>query len=354
MPKQNLLSGVSSFPIPEVDTKQNGRLHSQQRKSPTFEGLVGHDIDAKEANDYVREENPWREEADNPQAVDTRLHMLKEDRPILTPRYNTIYDTMRSNQAWRYTSDNFATGSLSVNPGATTITPVTLAQKINTRISQWPGAIQMFLYLRSFSIVPQNTTNVPTETSVPATAGNVTIVSGAGTLLTVMCTTVGTAALNFQDGAGNIIGIVPASATVGQVFTFNMPFNTSLVAQKTANTPVVTVGYVATFIPGGIDCYYNDIIAGAILPLGDFSTLVGGNVSPDILLTSPITDPGIQAVGQLQFITSTGPNVSAATYYWQLGFSYAYLITQEHGYDIVQQQPYIERGGTVFREILAG
>lgn len=81
------------------------------------------------------------------------------------------------------------------------------------------------------------------EVSIPATAGAVTIYTGAGVLISVVCTTGGSAALSFQDAAGAIIASIPSTATVGQIFSLNVPFGTSLVANKSTTTPVVTAAY---------------------------------------------------------------------------------------------------------------
>ena len=84
---------------------------------------------------------------------------------------------------------------------------------------------------------------VPTEVSVPASAGPTTLFTGKGTLNSIEVTTAGTVALTFQDGAGNILDTVPAAAPVGTLRQPGEAFNTSLVANNLTTTGVVTVTY---------------------------------------------------------------------------------------------------------------
>jgi len=86
--------------------------------------------------------------------------------------------------------------------------------------------------------------------AVPATAGNLTIFTGDGELLSATVTTAGTANLTFQDDGGNVIGTVIQPGTVGQYVPLTGGFSTSLVANKTASTPVVTVSYLQNATAG--------------------------------------------------------------------------------------------------------
>ena len=112
-------------------------------------------------------------------------------------------------------------------------------------------AIISALGVGTFGFVAPVAAGVPTEFSVPATAGNVTIFTGSGMLNSALVTAVGTTDLEFLDGAGNVIAEVPSTATLDQVFQFNEAFNTSLVAVKATTTPVVTVTYTPTNASAG-------------------------------------------------------------------------------------------------------
>lgn len=90
------------------------------------------------------------------------------------------------------------------------------------------------------------------EANVPATAGNVTLFTGAGELLSAVVTAAGTTNLNFTDGAGNTIATVVQPGTVGQELQFNASFSTSLVAQKATTTPVVTVSVLMAGTVGSL------------------------------------------------------------------------------------------------------
>lgn len=63
-------------------------------------------------------------------------------------------------------------------------------------------------------------------------------------LVTVNLSAVVTIFDNASAGSGTIIGVVPATATAGQVFTFNMPANLGITIGTLANTGSITVSYV--------------------------------------------------------------------------------------------------------------
>lgn len=82
-------------------------------------------------------------------------------------------------------------------------------------------------------------------TNAQAIAG-IAIRSAQSRLCKVLITTViGANALNFFDNAsaasGTIIGIVPAAATVGTVFTFDMPASLGIFQQAAAGGGAYTV-----------------------------------------------------------------------------------------------------------------
>lgn len=82
-------------------------------------------------------------------------------------------------------------------------------------------------------------------TSVPATASNVVIKASAGRLVNAICTTAGTADLLIYDNAstnsGTIIGIVPATANLGDQFVWAAPAANGITAAASTTTPVATV-----------------------------------------------------------------------------------------------------------------
>ena len=76
-------------------------------------------------------------------------------------------------------------------------------------------------------------------TQAAIVAGNVVVKATAGMLCTVVITTVTAgAALAIFDNAttasGTIVGAIPIGATVGQIFTFNMPVNNGIVVGQQA------------------------------------------------------------------------------------------------------------------------
>lgn len=87
---------------------------------------------------------------------------------------------------------------------------------------------------------------------------------------------------------------------------------------------------------GAIDCQYVDN-SGMIIGLGDYLSNSGGDLSLNSLIPSPVTDPGLQTLGQLAVLLNTG--ATPETYYWQILFSGAYMIPDLQGYD------HIVRGG---------
>jgi hypothetical protein len=107
--------------------------------------------------------NPYEEEAKErvipKPGHDPRPYMVREAEKVLIPRYNELYDTLRTRGGWKYMADGLATGTITTTPGATAQASVTLAKTPNWRLEQWPGAVQVYLCIRFFGIVPQT---VPT------------------------------------------------------------------------------------------------------------------------------------------------------------------------------------------------
>jgi hypothetical protein len=76
-------------------------------------------------------------------------------------------------------------------------------------------------------------------------AGSV-IKNAPGVLCTVLVTANMSAVVTFFDNtaaSGTVIGIIPATATAGQIFAFNMPANIGITSSALANTGSLTVAY---------------------------------------------------------------------------------------------------------------
>ena len=257
----------------------------------------------------------------------TQHKLVKPREDILHPNFNELYGALRVNGGWQYVVENYATGQTTLTGGATVAAAVVLKNAPNWKLNQWPGANQFYLCIRSFSLTSQNISTAPTEVSVPATAGNITLFTGPGTLQSIEVTTTGASALNFQDGAGNIIATIPGGSAAGFVLSGNFGFQTSLVAQKSATTPVVTASYTPQVAGGAIDVLYQDINSGYIIPLGEFNNLQNSNeFNMNSLIPVPITDLQLQTIGQL--LITLDANAVAGLVNWQIGVSAAYLIPQ--------------------------
>lgn len=252
-----------------------------------------------------------------------------EPTPILEPHYNELYDQLETKDGWRYLASAFASGSFTPVAGSSLLVPVTIAAMPQPlQLQQWPGAVQAYWVVRFFSLAPQSSFSgtVPVETQVPATAGSVTIFTGKGQLISAVVTATGTTTLTFQDGAGNIIGEVLSTATVGQEIIFNAGFNVSLVANKSATTPVVTVTYLpdagSALTPGSLEIDLQDNLS--TNPLGIYLSSTGGQTSNDTIMLNPITDPANATIGNL-LVTLQPGGASAVTYSWHMGLGVAYL-----------------------------
>jgi hypothetical protein len=80
-----------------------------------------------------------------------------------------------------------------------------------------------------------------------ATLGAGAVIKNApGILCSVLVTVNMSAVVPFFDNtaaSGTIIGVIPANATAGQFFTFNMPANIGITTSAVANTGSLTVAY---------------------------------------------------------------------------------------------------------------
>lgn len=102
---------------------------------------------------------------------------------------------------------------------------------------------------------PYMTPTTDGASTFPLTAGitgNTLVKSGFGTLGRILVTSAnGAAAINIYDAAtpasgsitGTIIGVVPASATVGTVVTLGMPFVNGCLIGGAATNGALTISY---------------------------------------------------------------------------------------------------------------
>lgn len=93
------------------------------------------------------------------------------------------------------------------------------------------------------------------DATFPVASGittNTLVKSGPGTLGKVLVTSAnGAAAINIYDASspasgaitGTIIGVVPASATAGSVYSLGMPFENGLIVGGAATNGALTISY---------------------------------------------------------------------------------------------------------------
>lgn len=93
------------------------------------------------------------------------------------------------------------------------------------------------------------------DTTAPVSSGvtsNTIIKAGSGTLGKVLVTSAnGAAAINIYDAdgpssgavAGTIIGVVPASAAVGSIYSLGMPFEDGLTVGGASTNGAITISF---------------------------------------------------------------------------------------------------------------
>lgn len=100
----------------------------------------------------------------NPQIekdIDTRVKMIKGTQHLAIPNLNRVYDTLGSPNAWRYSADSYATGSVTTVANSTVTSTVKVTANAPWKTSIWPGAVQMYPVLHYFSIAPQGSITTP-------------------------------------------------------------------------------------------------------------------------------------------------------------------------------------------------
>lgn len=95
--------------------------------------------------------------------------------------------------------------------------------------------------------VSDSTVGGRSTAAIAAGAAAAAVKASAGRLARVLVTATGTANLLFYDnataGSGTVIGVIPSTATVGQVFDIQMPAQNGIWAASGTGTPGVTVSY---------------------------------------------------------------------------------------------------------------
>jgi hypothetical protein len=99
-------------------------------------------------------------------------------------------------------------------------------------------------------------TNLARARSNVAAAGTLTNITRPAILCNVIITAAGTTALTFYDNASNDtsgtkLGALPATTTVGQIFSFQSPAFTGISAPGSAGTPEYILNYSPTDIQAG-------------------------------------------------------------------------------------------------------
>lgn len=87
----------------------------------------------------------------------------------------------------------------------------------------------------------------PTRTTVISAAGSSAIKTGPGRLITVVVTAASTGTVTFYDNAsaasGTILLVVPASPTVGAVYSVALPAANGIFCVAASSTSSVAVGW---------------------------------------------------------------------------------------------------------------
>ncbi len=98
-------------------------------------------------------------------------------------------------------------------------------------------------------IDPSYVTRARATTAVAAGVGTTVISTRAGRMvqLLVTATGTGTGGVIFYDSiaaaSGTVVGYIPATASVGQLYVFDLPVALGIVAANVANGPALTVAF---------------------------------------------------------------------------------------------------------------
>ena len=103
-----------------------------------------------------------------PHGHDARPEVIKPFENVPRPQFNRLYGSLRVENGWQDVIDNYAKGTLTTVAATLVQSPVTLGlTSPETRLLRWPGAVQLYLAIRSFGMAP--------TTATFATAGSIDI-----------------------------------------------------------------------------------------------------------------------------------------------------------------------------------
>jgi hypothetical protein len=72
--------------------------------------------------------------------------------PLLIPRFNKIYSTLRENDTLANIADGWSSGTIATSGTFVPYTPLVINKNTPLRLSQWPDAVQVYLAIELFSI----------------------------------------------------------------------------------------------------------------------------------------------------------------------------------------------------------
>ncbi len=94
-----------------------------------------------------------------PHGHDARPEVIKPFDNVPRPQLNRLYGSLRTEEGWKDVVDNFAKGTLTTIAATLVQAPVTLGLTASeTRLLRWPGAVQLYLVIRSFGMAPTTAT----------------------------------------------------------------------------------------------------------------------------------------------------------------------------------------------------
>lgn len=145
-------------------------------------------------------------------------------------------------------------------------------------------------------------------------------------------------------------GATSVGATISKVLAFTNPIPVQLSKWPGAINAYLVLRYFsmapqsAITTVGAITVTFQDAIGGFTIPLGNMVNNQSIQSDRDVIIPTPITDPGITTVGTI-FVALAGAASTASDYNISLGFSLAYLLPCLEGYK-VQAPHQVLRGTT--------
>jgi hypothetical protein len=192
-----------------------------------------------------------------------RPKVIKPYENVPEPKLNRLYGTARTEDGWQYTVDNWANGGFTTVAGAQVLTDVNFNLiGSENRLSRWPGAIAMYLCIRSFSIA-LSTATLATLGSLDLyyqdTIGGQTIPlcslisngSFQSNDMQILIPTPITDAGQINDDIGQIQANLSAGATVG-TYVFQMGFSYAYLLATSKPYTIVQVEDLLDAHPGHV------------------------------------------------------------------------------------------------------